>query len=193
MLRVELDVRDRRFRRCFIRADLRLNFLNDLYMSHHSPACDDSPSIGVKWTRYLSGALTRVGEAHETKVRDGVCEGVVGKGEFLACHNSRLNVGIGGGLLPSDADHVLRDVYGVDLRLDPGFKDDVSHDAGAPSAIEDLGFRWHRVLDRDGGYGMICEFTGSCASSSFVHFYSLVELLGACELGSERHGGRADS
>lgn len=110
-------------------------------MSHHSPACDDSPSIGVECTRYFSGALTRVGEVHETNVRDGVCEGVVGKGEFLACHNGRLNVGMGGGLLPSDADHVLRDVYGVDLRLDPGFKDDVSHDAGAASAIEDLGTR----------------------------------------------------
>lgn len=89
----------------------------------------------------ISLAITRVGEVHETKVRDGVCEGVVRKGEFLACHDGRLGVGVGGEPLPSDADHVFRDVYGVDLRLDLGFKDDVSHDAGAASAIEDLGFR----------------------------------------------------
>ncbi|KAI6759995.1 hypothetical protein HG531_013568 [Fusarium graminearum] len=142
---VEPHVGDRRLEQRMVGADLRLDLLNDLDMSHHLPAGDDGHYIGVKCARYLSGALFGVGEVHKAEVRNGVGEGVVRKGEFLAGHDGHVDIGMGGEPISSNTDHVLCDVDSVDLRPDPGLKDDVSHDAGAACVVEDLGLGCQRL------------------------------------------------
>ena len=85
-------------------------------------------------------------------------------------HDSRVNVGKP---TSSNADHILRDVDGVNLRPGSGLGNNVRSDTGAACVVEDFGIRCQRLYVCDGGDGMLRAFTGSSTRGGLVLFCGL--------------------